>query len=49
MIFPLHSEMPRSEQDKLLKKHGDKPYIIVSTNVAEESITIPYIDAVVDL
>lgn len=49
LIFPLHSEMPRSEQDKLLRKDSDKPYIIVSTNVAEESITIPYIDAVIDL
>jgi HrpA-like RNA helicase len=48
-IFPLHAELPHEEQKKLLQKRGDKPYIIVATNVAEESITIPYIDFVVDL
>lgn len=49
-IFPLHAEMPKEEQEKLLKKDpGDKrPRIIVATNVAEESITIDYIDRVVD-
>ncbi|MBP9779722.1 ATP-dependent RNA helicase [Candidatus Gracilibacteria bacterium] len=48
-IFPLHSELPHAEQNMLLEKRGIKPYIIVATNVAEESVTIPYIDFVVDL
>ncbi len=41
--------MPASEQNKLLTKNTDLPRIIVATNVAEESITIPYIDFVADL
>ena len=50
-IFPLHAEMPKEEQDMLLKKDPADmwPRIIVATNVAEESITIPYIDVVIDL
>jgi ATP-dependent helicase HrpA len=47
-IFPLHSEIPRTDQDKLLSKESSKPRIIVSTNVAEESITIPYMGVVLD-
>lgn len=35
--------------DACLTKTTDRPRIIVCTNVAEESITIPYIDVVVDL
>lgn len=48
-IFPLHADLPKEEQQKLLIKSTDKPRIIVCTNVAEESITIPYIDMVMDL
>ena len=49
-IFPLHADLPKEEQQKLLTKlDNKKPRIIVCTNVAEESITIPYIDVVVDL
>ena len=47
-IYPLHSELPISEQDKVLKKTDDKPVIVVATNVAQESITLDYINAVVD-
>ncbi len=45
--FPLHSELTRAEQDAILKNTSKKPRIIVSTNVAEESITIDYIDFVI--
>ena len=48
-MFPLHAEMSAKEQNKLLTKDTDKSRIIVATNVAEESITIPYIDMVMDL
>lgn len=50
-IFPLHAELPKDAQEFLLKKQdGDMhPRIIVATNVAEESITIDYIDLVIDL
>jgi len=46
-IFPLHSELPVEEQTKLLK-YSWKPTIIIATNIAQESITIDYINAVVD-
>lgn len=48
-IFPLHSELPINDQVRLLKKENPEPIIVVATNIAEESITIDYIDAVVDL
>lgn len=47
-IFPLHSELPIADQVKILKKDSPEPIIVVATNIAEESITIDYIDAVVD-
>lgn len=40
--------MPKADQDALLSKNSNKPRIVVSTNVAEESITIPYMDVVLD-
>lgn len=46
-IFPLHGDLDPSEQQKVFK-HYIKPKIIVSTNVAQTSITIDDIDAVVD-
>lgn len=46
-ILPLHSELPISEQ-RLVVTKWDKPRIIVATNIAQESITIPYINVVVD-
>lgn len=48
-ILPLHADLPKEEQQKLLNKATDKPRIIVCTNVAEESITIPYIYLSMDL
>lgn len=49
-VLPLHAEMSDQEQFKLMIAPEDPAIIrvIVSTNVAEESITIPYINAVVD-
>ncbi len=46
-ILPLHGDLDPSEQQKVFK-HYSKPKIIVSTNVAQTSITIDDIDAVVD-
>ena len=48
-IFPLHSELPESEKNKLLTKDTRIPRIIVATDIAEESITIPYMYLVIDL
>lgn len=48
-VFPLHRDIPKWEQEYLLTNDTGKPRIIVATNIAEESITIPYISTVVDL
>ena len=45
----MHAELPDSEKNRLLYKNTDKPRIVISTNVAEESITLPYIHIVIDL
>ena len=47
VIFPLHGELQYSEQLKCFESYN-VPKIIVATNVAQTSITIPDIDAVVD-
>lgn len=46
-ICPLHSEIDQEDQLKIWKK-SNKNRIIVATNIAQTSITIPYIDVVVD-
>ena len=47
MALPLHGELTAEEQDRVFVDYGI-PKIIVSTNVAQTSITIDDIDAVVD-
>ena len=47
VLFPLHGEMEVEEQNKCFVKYS-VPKVIVATNVAQTSITIPDIDAVVD-
>lgn len=46
-VFLLHGELTREEQDRALKPGGDRK-IILSTNVAETSLTIPGVTAVID-
>ena len=46
-ILPLHSYLSSKEQDLCFKGY-DIPKCIVATNIAQTSITIPDIDAVVD-
>lgn len=46
-VLPLHSTLPKSQQDKVFS--GGKRKIILSTNIAETSLTIPNITGVVDL
>ena len=45
--LPLHGELPPEEQDRAVRP-GENRKIIVSTNVAETSVTIPGIRAVID-
>lgn len=46
-VFPLHGELTVDEQKKCFA-HYTRPKVIVSTNVAQTSVTIDDIDAVVD-
>lgn len=46
-IFPLYSALPPAEQERAITP-STKPKIIVSTNVAETSLTIPGIRTVID-
>ena len=45
-VLPLHSSLPKKEQNKAFT--GDNRKIILSTNIAETSLTIPNITGVVD-
>jgi late competence protein required for DNA uptake (superfamily II DNA/RNA helicase) len=47
-FLPLHGEMLSDEQKKCFWKYP-KPKVIVATNIAQTSVTIPDIDVVVDL
>lgn len=46
-ILPLHGELPSSEQ-RLCFNHYDRPKVVVSTNIAQTSVTISDIDVVID-
>ncbi len=47
LVLPLHGELPAAEQDAAVSKH-DVRKVVVSTNVAETSLTIDGITIVVD-
>lgn len=47
VVLPLHGEMEWDEQKKCLETYS-KPKVIVTTNVAQTSLTIPDIEVVVD-
>ncbi|ACL64191.1 ATP-dependent helicase HrpB [Anaeromyxobacter dehalogenans 2CP-1] len=46
-VLPLHGDLPPDEQDRAVRP-GPRPKVILSTNVAETSITIDGVVAVVD-
>lgn len=46
-VFALHGQLPPEAQAQAVEK-GDKPRVIVSTNIAETSLTIEGVRAVVD-
>ena len=46
-IFPLYSSLPPADQERAIRA-SETPKIIVSTNVAETSLTIPGIRTVID-
>lgn len=49
-ILPLHGQIPAQEQDRAVsgRRQGDSPRIIVSTALAESSLTVPGVRLVVD-
>ncbi len=47
VTFPLHGELPPDQQDRAVARY-EKRKIIVSTNVAETSLTIDGVTAVID-
>jgi ATP-dependent helicase HrpB len=46
-VFPLYGDLPATEQDRVLSR-GERRKIVLATNVAETSVTIDGITAVVD-
>ena len=47
-IVPLHGDLPPDAQDIAFETHSQRRRVILATNVAETSITLPGITAVVD-
>jgi len=47
VTFPLHGELPPEQQDRAMARHEQRK-VIVSTNVAETSLTIDGVTAVID-
>ena len=47
-VLPLHGDLPVAEQDKVFEE-ATRRRVILSTNVAETSVTLPGITAVVDI
>jgi ATP-dependent helicase HrpB len=47
LLLPLHGDQPPEEQDRAVSP-SDQPKVILSTNVAESSITIDGVTAVID-
>lgn len=46
-VYPLHGDLPPEAQDRAVAQ-GDRPRVIVSTNIAETSLTLPGIRTVID-
>ena len=47
LVLPLHGDLPPAEQQRAVRP-ADRPKIILSTNVAETSVTIPGVVVVID-
>ena len=47
-VVPLHGSLPASQQDAVLSPRTNRRRVIVCTNIAETSVTVPGITAVVD-
>lgn len=47
-VIPLHASVPRSQQQAALRSDPEQRRVILATNVAETSLTIPGVTTVVD-
>ncbi|MFA5982777.1 MAG: ATP-dependent RNA helicase HrpA [Methylococcaceae bacterium] len=47
-VLPLYSKLSVSEQERVFNPKGGKPRIVLATNVAETSLTVPGIRGVID-
>jgi len=47
-VLPLYSKLSVAEQERVFKPSGNKPRIVLATNVAETSLTVPGIRCVID-
>jgi ATP-dependent helicase HrpB len=47
LVLPLHGDLPAAEQDRAVER-ADRRKVILSTNLAESSITVEGVDAVID-
>jgi len=48
VLVPLHGSLPAQEQDRALEPHATGRRVVLSTNIAQTSLTVPGITAVVD-
>ena len=48
VLLPLHSKLSKQEQDRIYMQTPGRLKVIVATNVAQTSVTIPDVDIVVD-
>lgn len=47
-VLPLHGDQPVEEQTRVLERNGEGRRVILATNIAETSVTIPGVTTVVD-
>ena len=47
-VLPLYGALPPSEQDRVLRPASDGRRVVLATNVAESSVTVPGVRVVVD-
>lgn len=47
-LLPLHGELPPEAQDRALRSEGERRRVVLATNVAESSVTVEGVTAVVD-
>ncbi len=47
-ILPLYADLSKGDRDRVFKTDYGKPKVVIATNIAKTSITIPDLDVVID-